>query len=125
MKDERFIYKENRKGKEIVKQCIGNIAKMSVLEYVWYNTTQWGFFGTYFRELGEQLLEWGSVTLITLLNFFATPFLPILLPIQAYYSIKNAKKDVRNNARQRGWNLYHRYRRARNKANLGDYTFTR
>lgn len=125
MKNKKFVYKTNRKGKEIVKPCIANIAKMTILEYVWYDITQWRRLQNYFVELGEQLTEWVAITLLTLANIVATPLLPILLPIQAYYSIKNAKKDVRDSARQRGWNLYHRYRRARNKADLKDYTFTR
>lgn len=125
MKDKRFVYNTNRKEKEIVKPCIANISKMTVLEYVWYDITQWRRLQNYFVELGEQLTEWVATTLLTLANIVATPLLPILLPIQAYHSIKNAKKDVRDSARQRGWNLYHRYRRARNKADLKDYTFTR
>jgi len=79
-----------------IRNCTSNIAKMNVLEYVFFDVKN-GFFKYALQDIIEQFLE-GFKGLMLLLcaifNVMLVVFFPVTLWIRAILAIKNARKEI-------------------------------
>lgn len=84
-----FIRDENGS----VKECQSNIAKMNILEWIWYFGTS--FFTEGIEFIWNQFKEGVPLVFAAIVNTLSLlVFLPITLLIAAKIRIKDAKKEV-------------------------------
>ena len=82
-----FIIDDNK-----VRKCDSNISKMNIAEYIYYSIFHWNFFGNLLiNYIGENLIESIKYFGAFLINTIILILTPVMLPISAYKSIKNAK----------------------------------
>lgn len=74
-----------------VRLCTSNLAKMNVLEFMWYKK-DWLSEGIGF--VWEQLQEGVPLIAAATVNFICLVLTPITYPIAAWYQIRRAKKEV-------------------------------
>lgn len=96
-------------GKDTVRRCDSNIAKMSVWEWCYYKITHWGYFSEICSILGEEIGEVVKNLIYLTINLIALILLPITLPLTARRSIKEAKESIRDNCRIKGNGIRWRY----------------
>ena len=74
-----------------VRGCISNIAKMNVVEWIYYRRDM------LFRSVvdtGETFVEGCAMVGFAILNFVILILSPITLPIIAWWQIRQAKKEM-------------------------------
>jgi Na+-transporting methylmalonyl-CoA/oxaloacetate decarboxylase gamma subunit len=75
-----------------VRECASNIAKMNILEYMWY---QKAIIPRVLKESIENLIEGMSLVMAGLITLFLIIILPISYSITAYINIHQAKEEVK------------------------------
>ena len=81
----RLAHKEYIKDNGKVRLCSSNIARMNLLECLWYNKARIPMI--YIEALG--MIYLGAFAIATILVS------PIHIPIQAYMMIRDAKREVK------------------------------
>ena len=75
-----------------VRECTSNIAKMNILEWIYY---RWGMI---YRNTVESIttgLEGIAMVLFMILNIIILILFPITLPVAAWLQIRAAKKEMK------------------------------
>lgn len=83
-------------GKDIVRECDSNIAKMSVFEWCYYKAFHWDYFSNGFSLIAEQGLEVVKNLLYFVINLVAILLSPLVLILMAHKDINRAKREVDN-----------------------------
>ena len=76
----------------IVRDCVSNIAKMNIFEFMWYNWREAFSPATEFIYSFKELFSGLSMFVSSLIFFI---LIPISAPMHSYFVIKNAKKRVK------------------------------
>jgi hypothetical protein len=85
-----------------IRNCNSNIAKMNILEYIWFDLTIKGFFKTALQCILETGKEMFENTFYFIVNIVSLIFLPITLLIKAVKDINYSKKQVEKHRRMYG-----------------------
>lgn len=81
-------------GKEIVRMCDSNIAKMKICEWCYYKVFHWGYFGEAFGLILEQGGEVIKNLVYFIINFMAIILTPLVLVLMAHKDIKSSQQEV-------------------------------
>lgn len=81
-------------GKETVRMCDSNIAKMKVHEWCYYKVFHWGFFSELFSLLTEQFLHILEYLLYLTINLLVMLLSPLVLVLMARKDIEQSKREV-------------------------------
>jgi len=84
--------KEFIKDDEKVRECISNIAKMNIFEWMYYRREI--ILRTFFDAL-YLIVEGSSKLIFGLIQIWFIILFPITFPIGAYINIRNAKKEIK------------------------------
>lgn len=89
-------------GKEKIRNCYLNIAKMNPFEFIYYEFKYWGYgkkFLRIFRDFFCEFLEFLQDCIEMIINILFLITFPISFPISAYFRIRKAKKAIENEKR--------------------------
>ena len=86
-------------GKETVRNCDSNVAKMKIHEWCYYKVFHWGYFGSGFRMLVELGLEILTNLFYFIINLVLIPLSPLVLVLMARNDIKRSRYKVENKIR--------------------------
>lgn len=81
-------------GKETVRKCDSNIAKMKIYEWCYYKVFHWGYYESGLKMLAELGLELLQNLFYFIVNLILLPLSPLLLIIMAHKDIKNSRYEV-------------------------------
>lgn len=82
-------------GKDVVRQCDSNIAKMKIYEWCYYKVFHWGYFGEGFGLIAEQGCEVFKNLIYFIINLIAIILSPLVLVLMARKDIKCSQNEVR------------------------------
>lgn len=81
-------------GKEIVRKCDSNIAKMKIREWCYYKMFHWGFYGEALGLIAEQGSEVIKNALYLTFNLMSILLSPLIIVLMARRDIKRSKDIV-------------------------------
>ncbi len=82
-------------GKEIVRNCDSNVAKMKIYEWCYYKVFHWGYFSEGFGLIVEQGLEVLKNTFYFIVNLVSILLSPLVLVCMARIDIKRSQNSVK------------------------------
>lgn len=77
-----------------VRECAVNIAKMNILEYIYYSTFHWGYLQSLIYKILKHSLDLIGLALNLGLKIIKLIMFPIFIVIYAILDIRNNKKRV-------------------------------
>ena len=81
-------------GKEIVRECDSNIAKMKIHEWCYYKVFHWGYFSEWLGLIAEQCLKIIENIFYLIINLILMVLSPLVLGLMAKREIRRSQNEV-------------------------------
>lgn len=83
----KYIYDDNK-----VIECISNIAKMTVIEHIYYSIFHWNYFGNICLSLYDSLKDLLKSILSIIINIITIVLFPFLIIVYSVLIVRGSKK---------------------------------